>query len=211
MPTYGMQGGAWMNQDQRDSVEGTNLADTQKPLQQRIAELEAERDNLRKFAKRQSTRIGELEGERDDYSHEIDVLKVELREAVADNATAVELVKGLDDRTCDNYDCVSGDGMPCDTCVQLNLFFKNDHPGAAMLERLAALEKRFPMLDGPSIPWWLAEKIHRCYSAFHRQGLQRIAERGGFGWNEAATLFKRYAEKFGKKALADLDAAGRGA
>lgn len=44
----------------------------------------------------------------------------------------------------------------------------------------------FPMLDGPAIPWPLAEKLYDLYSQAygHDQSLERIAERGGFGWSE---------------------------
>ena len=49
----------------------------------------------------------------------------------------------------------------------------------------------FPMLDGPSIPWATAEIIYEAYEGCgHHQPLERIAERGGFGWAEVSHLFK---------------------
>ena len=57
-------------------------------------------------------------------------------------------------------------------------------------ERCAAAavpaERMFPMQGGPRIPWWLAEVIYAGYSAVEgtNQSLERMAERGGFGWAE---------------------------
>lgn len=53
--------------------------------------------------------------------------------------------------------------------------------------------RTFPMLDGPSIPWSLAETIYAKYSERYGDGqsLERIAERGGFGWSEVPALWKR--------------------
>ncbi len=48
----------------------------------------------------------------------------------------------------------------------------------------------FPMQDGPAIPWFLAEAIHRHLYRFS-QSVERIAERGGFGWCEVAALYKK--------------------
>ena len=50
----------------------------------------------------------------------------------------------------------------------------------------APAERKFPMMDGPPIPWQLAEVIYSGYSALYGtdQSLDRIAERGGFGWGE---------------------------
>ncbi len=50
--------------------------------------------------------------------------------------------------------------------------------------------KRFPMLDGPDIDWETAEKIYDLYSYKYGVGqtLERIAERGGFGWYEVREL-----------------------
>jgi hypothetical protein len=52
--------------------------------------------------------------------------------------------------------------------------------------KLEAMERQFPMQNGPSIPWPLAEKIYVAYQAAFgsQQSLKRLAERGGFGWAE---------------------------
>jgi hypothetical protein len=59
--------------------------------------------------------------------------------------------------------------------------------------RLDSLSRRFPMLDGPDIDWITAEKIYVLYSALHtnKQTLERIAERGGFGWGEVQLMVKK--------------------
>lgn len=46
----------------------------------------------------------------------------------------------------------------------------------------------FPMQDGPPIPWYVAEAIHR-HLYRERQPLERVAERGGFGWTEVAYMW----------------------
>lgn len=53
-------------------------------------------------------------------------------------------------------------------------------------------DKRFPMQDGPDIDWTTAEKIYEIYSELYgtQQSLERLAERGGFGWEEVAMLVK---------------------
>lgn len=52
-------------------------------------------------------------------------------------------------------------------------------------------EKRFPMRDGPDIDWITAEKIYKVYSELYgtQQSLERLAERGGFGWTEVSLMF----------------------
>ncbi len=47
-------------------------------------------------------------------------------------------------------------------------------------------ERKFPMQNGPAIPWLLAELLYVGYSACYGtdQTLERIAQRGGFGWGE---------------------------
>lgn len=53
-----------------------------------------------------------------------------------------------------------------------------------------ALDMRpFNMQDGPPIPWFLAEIIHRNLYRFS-QPLERVHERGGFGWSEVKALYK---------------------
>ena len=53
--------------------------------------------------------------------------------------------------------------------------------------------RTFPMQRGPSIPWDLAEIIYEVYSAMYgtSQSLERLAERGGFGWAEVELLWKQ--------------------
>lgn len=46
----------------------------------------------------------------------------------------------------------------------------------------------FPMQGGPPIPWFLAEIIHRHLYRYD-QPLERMAERGGFGWQEVEYLY----------------------
>ena len=48
----------------------------------------------------------------------------------------------------------------------------------------------FPMIGGGHIPWWLAEVAYRVYAALcgTHQSLDRLAERGGFGWDELGSL-----------------------
>lgn len=55
--------------------------------------------------------------------------------------------------------------------------------------------RMFPMLhDEPKIPWTLAEYIYEMYSTLHgkQQTLERIAERGGFGWAEIPFMIKDF-------------------
>jgi len=56
---------------------------------------------------------------------------------------------------------------------------------------LEAAERRFNMTNGPSIPWSLAEALYAGYSARHgtSQSLERLHERGGFGWEEIAFMW----------------------
>lgn len=59
------------------------------------------------------------------------------------------------------------------------------------LESVMVESKRFPMQDGPDIDWITAEKIYAVYSGLYGtdQSLERIAERGGFGWKEVALMW----------------------
>jgi hypothetical protein len=58
--------------------------------------------------------------------------------------------------------------------------------------------KRFRMQDGPDIDWETAELIYKEYSALYGTGqsLERLNERGGFGWEEVALIRKKYNKKF---------------
>ncbi len=58
-------------------------------------------------------------------------------------------------------------------------------------------DKIFPMQDGPNIPWATAEPIYEAYAILFgkRQSMERIAERGGFGWAEVEEIFKQLYKK----------------
>lgn len=58
--------------------------------------------------------------------------------------------------------------------------------------------KRFPMQDGPDIDWVAAREIYELYSALYgtQQSLERLAERGGFGWSEVGMIIVRYKERY---------------
>ena len=69
----------------------------------------------------------------------------------------------------------------------------------AQQDTIEKLSRRFPMLDGPDIDWVTAEKIHVMYKALYANGqtLEKLAERGGFGWREVSYMAKK--AKVGKK------------
>jgi hypothetical protein len=54
-------------------------------------------------------------------------------------------------------------------------------------------ERECNMQGGPPIPWYLAEAIHKLYvECFGNiQSLERINERGGFGYDEIKHLAER--------------------
>lgn len=54
-----------------------------------------------------------------------------------------------------------------------------------------AVQRLFPIQNGPSIPWDMAEIAYATYSKMHGTGqsLKRLAERGGFGWSEFLHLY----------------------
>ena len=54
-------------------------------------------------------------------------------------------------------------------------------------------KRRFPMLDGPDIDWVTAEKIHVMYKTLYTNGqsLEKIAGRGGFGWEEVKLMAEK--------------------
>jgi hypothetical protein len=58
----------------------------------------------------------------------------------------------------------------------------------------------FPMLDGPPIPWSLAEEIHKVYAKCFTNGqsLEGIASRGGFGYVELPHFMKDYQKRVDK-------------
>lgn len=61
-------------------------------------------------------------------------------------------------------------------------------------EQLAKSKARFPMIDGPQINEETALDIYRMYCCLHSNGqtLERIRERGGFGWSEVALIWKQH-------------------
>lgn len=66
-------------------------------------------------------------------------------------------------------------------------------------QRLEAAERQFPMQDGPPIPWSLAERIYEVYREMYGndQSLERLAQRGGFGWCEIPQFRKDFMQKHG--------------
>lgn len=53
-------------------------------------------------------------------------------------------------------------------------------------------ERRFPMHDGPWIPWSLAEILFQAYDRMYgSEGLtmERLAARGGFSWTEVMQIY----------------------
>lgn len=70
----------------------------------------------------------------------------------------------------------------------------------------------FPMQDGPDIPWWMGEMIYdELYaktspgSAAH-QNLAKIAERGGFGWDEVHYMWRDLKKRKFKYTADELEA-----
>jgi hypothetical protein len=66
------------------------------------------------------------------------------------------------------------------------------------VERLREALRPFPMQNGPSIPWALAEWIYAEGYRFSSQSLERVAERGGFGWAEVAHFDKENRRRLGE-------------
>lgn len=65
-----------------------------------------------------------------------------------------------------------------------------------LMDEISARSERrpnFPMMDGPPIPWELAEAIWQGYAALFGKGqkLERVGERGGFGWGEVAAFWSK--------------------
>ena len=68
-------------------------------------------------------------------------------------------------------------------------------------------EKLFPMQDGPPVTWVIAEMIYELYSAIYpppNQSLERLGERGGFGWAEVKLLRDKYRKQYGYAAFDQL-------
>jgi len=60
-----------------------------------------------------------------------------------------------------------------------------------------AVARYFPMLDGPAIPYELAELIFVAYRRLHGEQatLARVSERGGFAWAEIPLIFNQVKRK----------------
>jgi hypothetical protein len=68
-------------------------------------------------------------------------------------------------------------------------------------------EEMFPMLDGPPITMKEARRINSLYQAlFTGQSLERIRERGGFGYREIPHFEKAYKKQFGEAAFQKISA-----
>jgi len=81
-------------------------------------------------------------------------------------------------------------------------------------EARAAIEgeppRKFPIQKATPIPWSLAERAYRTYAEHYgrQQSLERLAERGGFGWSEFLHLYygdTTYAKKEEMQARWDAD------
>ena len=59
-------------------------------------------------------------------------------------------------------------------------------------------QRMFPMQKGPPIPWETAKVIYRAYSRLYgtQQSLERLGERGGFGWAEVPVIFKELERRY---------------
>ena len=91
-------------------------------------------------------------------------------------------------------------GFVCDDCKEQMTLSQAEAILSGWEAAKAREEAQFPMQDGPSIPWSLAERIYSVYSDLFgtRQSLRRLAERGGFGWSEIPFLRKDYLRKHGR-------------
>lgn len=75
---------------------------------------------------------------------------------------------------------------------------KEEHAKGIHYEtKINKLSRRFPIQDGPDIDWITAEKIYKMYSTLYgtSQSLERLAERGGFGWAEVKYITSEYKKK----------------
>ena len=60
---------------------------------------------------------------------------------------------------------------------------------SASEEAAKAALRPFPMQDGPPIPWYVAEAIYKHLHPHGHQSLERVAQRGGYGWGEVAYMW----------------------
>lgn len=87
----------------------------------------------------------------------------------------------------------SGQGAKDGVCFMCQREGGQSHQKAEVLaSNSTPLLCDFPMLDGPNIPWSVAEEIYKVYSGLYgkQQSLKRLAERGGFYWGEVAKMWK---------------------
>lgn len=73
------------------------------------------------------------------------------------------------------------------------------------------MSKRFPVLDGPSIPWEMIAPFERRAKENHDQTLERLAERGGLSCEEvmAVLLNQRWRDRSFRGKDAEYALAGR--
>jgi hypothetical protein len=75
----------------------------------------------------------------------------------------------------------------------------------AILEERTVTDKEFPMIgeDGKpsvSVPWYVGEALYRLYSELYgtAQSIERISERGGFGYRELYHMAVRRQQKIAR-------------
>lgn len=56
------------------------------------------------------------------------------------------------------------------------------------------------MQDGPPIPWFIAEAIYTHLYRLSGQTLERLGERGGFGWAEVEYMWSERSPEWGTTA-----------
>jgi len=68
-------------------------------------------------------------------------------------------------------------------------------------ESAESKEKTFPMQGGPAISMSLAAEIYKKYSDLYgtSQSLERLGERGGFGWSEIESLYRMWHKKYSQR------------
>ncbi len=77
----------------------------------------------------------------------------------------------------------------------------------AALKRLTDASRRFPLLDGPSVPWSRIAPHERQAQANHGQTIQRLAERGGLSCAEF--WFVMNDKKWDDAQMSNADKSGR--
>lgn len=104
-------------------------------------------------------------------------------------------------------DCICGDGRRTEwdemEGLRRRCFELEDENERLRSAPGIAAARVFPMLNGPPIPWSLARVIYAGYSHLYgnQQTLERIAERGGFGWNEVAMMWNDHRKPDARAAM----------